>query len=101
MLKKKLELKIKENNNLSFSEYMEIVLFDNEYGFYENEKILGKNGHFITSPLISKHFSHCIAKNYIQVCEQEQFDNIVELGAGNAELSINLILSFINYITFS
>ena len=92
MLKKKLKSKIKENKTISFSEYMEIVLFDKEYGFYENKNIFGKEGHFITSPLISKYFSHCIAKNFISVCEQEKIDNIVEFGAGNAKLALDLIL---------
>ncbi len=92
MIEEKIKIKIKEKNNLSFSEYMEIVLFDKEYGFYENEKILGKDGHFITSPLISKYFSHCIAKNFIKVFEGAKLVNIVEIGAGNAELSKNLIL---------
>jgi len=91
VIKEKLELKIKDNDDISFSEYMEIVLFDKEHGFYEKENILGKYGHFITSPLISKHFSNCIAKNYIQVCKEEKLNNIVELGAGDAELSKNLI----------
>ena len=73
---------------------MEIVLFDKEYGFYEKENIFGASGHFITSPLISRHFSHCVAKNYIKVFKEEKLDNIVEFGAGDAELSKNLIYSF-------
>jgi len=92
MIEEKIKLKIKENNNISFSDYMEIVLFDKDYGFYENERVLGEYGHFITSPLISKYFSHCIARNFIKVLEHEKLDNIVEIGAGNAELSKNLIL---------
>ncbi len=70
---------------------MEIVLFDKEYGFYEKENVFGAGGHFTTSPLISRHFSHCIAKNYIKVFKEEKLENIVEFGAGNAELSKNLI----------
>ena len=92
MLEEKLKLIIKKNNNISFSDYMEIVLFDKEFGFYEKEHVLGKKGHFITSPLVSENFSHCIAKNYMHVVNQEMISNIVELGAGNAELASNLVL---------
>ena len=92
MIEEKIKLKIKENKKISFSEYMEIVLFDKDYGFYENGKVLGEDGHFITSPLVSKYFSHCIAKNFIKVFEDEKLNNIVEIGAGNAELSKNLII---------
>ena len=70
---------------------MEIILFDKEYGFYEKEQILGKEGHFITSPLISEYFSHCVARNFIQIYNEEKLNNILECGAGNAELAINLL----------
>jgi len=86
MIEEKVKLKIKENKKISFSEYMEIVLFDKDYGFYESGNVLGADGHFITSPLVSKYFSHCIAKNFIKVFEAEKLNNIVEIGAGNAEL---------------
>ena len=71
---------------------MEIVLFDKEYGFYEKGNVLGKDGHFITSPIISKYFSHCVAKNFIKFSEEENINNIVELGAGNGILAKDLII---------
>ena len=92
LLREKLKLRIKEDKNISFSEYMEIILFDKDYGLYEKEPVLGKEGHFITSPLVSKHFSHCIAKNFIKVSNDEKINYILEFGAGNAELARDLIL---------
>ena len=92
MLREKLKLRIKEDKNISFSEYMEIILFDKDYGLYEKDQVLGKEGHFITSPLVSKHFSHCIAKNFIRVSNDEKINYILEFGAGNAELARDLIL---------
>ena len=71
---------------------MEIILFDKDYGLYEKEQVIGKKGHFITSPLISGHFSRCIAKNFIRVSREENISYILELGAGNAELARDLIL---------
>ena len=71
---------------------MEIILFDKDYGLYEKDQVLGKEGHFITSPLVSKHFSHCIAKNFIRVSNDEKINYILEFGAGNAELARDLIL---------
>ena len=92
MLKEKLELRIKENKNISFSEYMEIILFDKDYGLYEKDHVIGKEGHFITSPLVSKHFSHCIAKDFVRVSNGEKISNILEFGAGNGKLARDLIL---------
>ncbi len=91
MLRKKLELKIEEDKRISFSDYMEMILFDKEYGFYEREQVFGKEGHYITSPLVSEHFSQCIAKNFIEVYKQEKLENIIEYGAGNAKLALDLI----------
>ena len=71
---------------------MEIILFDKDYGLYEKDQVLGKEGHFITSPLVSKHFSHCIAKNFIRASNDEKINYILEIGAGNAELARDLIL---------
>jgi len=92
LLREKLKLRIKEDKNISFSEYMEIILFDKDYGLYEKDQVIGKDGHFITSPLVSKHFSHCIAKNFVRVSNEEKISNILEFGAGNAELARDLIL---------
>ena len=71
---------------------MEIILFDKDYGIYEKDNVLGKDGHFITSPLVSKHFSHCIAKNFVKIYNDEKIEYILELGAGNAELARDLII---------
>ena len=79
MLREKLKLRIKEDKNISFSEYMEIILFDKDYGLYEKDQVLGKEGHFITSPLVSKHFSQCIAKNFIKVSNDEKINYILSL----------------------
>ena len=70
---------------------MESVLFDKEYGLYETEEVFGANGLFVTSPLISRHFSHCIARNYIEILESDKINNIAELGPGTGELSLKLI----------
>ena len=88
MSQSKLEILLKERKEISFSDYMEFILFDKEAGLYENHEILGKKGHFITSPLVSKHFSQCIAKHYIK---ESAFDTIVELGGGDASLACDLL----------
>jgi len=88
MSQSKLGILLKEKKEISFSDYMEFILFDKECGFYENHEILGKKGHFITSPLVSKHFSYCIAKHYIK---ESTFDTIIELGGGDASLACDLL----------
>ena len=89
MSKTKLELVLKKKKEISFSDYMEFILFDRDVGLYENEEVLGEKGHFITSPLVSKQFSYCIAKHYIK---ESTFGNIVELGGGDGSLACDLLL---------
>jgi SAM-dependent MidA family methyltransferase len=89
MSQSKLEILLKEKKEISFSDYMEYILFDREFGLYENHEIVGRKGHFITSPLVSKHFSHCIAEHYIK---ESVFDTIVELGGGDASLACDLLI---------
>lgn len=92
MSQTKLEHLLAKKKGIRFSDYMEFILFDKEYGLYENHEILGKKGHFITSPLVSKQFSYCIAKHYIK---ETKLDSIVELGGGDASLACDLI-SYLN-----
>ena len=91
MIKEKIKLRIEKDKRISFSQYMESVLFDKEYGLYETDEVFGANGLFVTSPLISRHFSHCIARNYIEIFESDKINNIAELGPGTGELSLKLI----------
>ena len=51
MIKEKIKLRIEKDKRISFSQYMESVLFDKEYGLYETERVFGANGLFVTSPL--------------------------------------------------
>ena len=88
MSQSKLEILLRERKEISFSDYMEFILFDKEAGLYENHEILGKKGHFITSPLVSKHFSQCIAKHYIK---ESAFDTIIDLGGGDASLACDFL----------
>ena len=88
MSQTKLEHLLKQKKRISFSDYMEYVLFDKEFGLYENHEILGEKGHFITSPLVSKQFSYCIARHFIK---EATLDNIVELGGGDASLACDLL----------
>ena len=100
MLRKKLELKIEEDKRISFSDYMEMILLIKNMVFMR-EQVLGKEGHYITSPLVSEHFSQCIAKNFIEVYKQEKLENIIEYGAGNAKLALDLIQYLKNRQTFT
>ena len=91
MIKKKLDIILRKRKSIRFSEFMNILLFDNDHGVYEKDNLFGDSGHFITAPLASKYFSWCIARNYEDVSKVTPSVDIVEFGAGSAVLAADLI----------
>lgn len=76
---------------ISFSEYMELVLYTPELGYYMSEHpIFGKEGDFITAPEISPLFAQCVARPCAQVLTKTQGD-ILEIGAGSGKLAADLL----------
>ena len=55
MIKEKIKKEINKNSVISFSKYMEIILFD-EFGICEKNNIFGKEGTFHNITTIVKSF---------------------------------------------
>ncbi|WP_017293085.1 class I SAM-dependent methyltransferase [Geminocystis herdmanii] len=91
---------------ITFSQYMDLCLFDRTYGYYNSEKnIIGEEGDFYTSASLSSDLGELLAVQLYQFWEiLDKPDNfkLVEMGAGNGNLSYN-ILNFIinNYPDFT
>ena len=64
------------------------ALYDKKKGYYFNKNPFGKNGDFVTSPVISPLFSEMIAIWIVSFWDDlgcpKKF-NIIELGPGNGE----------------
>ena len=85
--------------SISFYEYMDLVLNDQDNGFYATGRLkIGKDGDFCTSPSLSNDFARLLA---IQVAEwfidlekagidSESF-SLVEIGPGEGSLSRDLV----------
>ena len=81
------------NQVLPFSEFMNIVLYEPQLGFYSNHlQKFGRQGHFVTAPTLGKVFAESLAK---QISEIFTFGlpgkNLLEIGAGDGSLAINLL----------
>lgn len=87
------------DKKITFSQYMDLCLFDRTYGYYNSEKtIIGKSGDFYTSASLSSDLGELLAIQLYQFWEiLEKPDNfkLVEMGAGNGNLAYNII----NFIT--
>jgi SAM-dependent MidA family methyltransferase len=78
--------------SIPFSRYMELALYHPQYGYYNNLlHKFGKEGDFVTSPLTSKLFAACICRQIDELFSHEVTENILELGAGNGQLMLDIL----------
>ena len=52
---------LKEKKSIPLDQFINISLYDKKFGYYMKKNPFGKDGDFITSPLISNLFSEMIA----------------------------------------
>lgn len=94
MLKTLISQHIQENGSITLDEYMKVCLQHETFGYYKNNKVLGKTGDFITAPEISQIFGELIGV-FISFHLEKIFPNMVynicEMGAGNAILTVDYL----------
>lgn len=77
---------------LSFTDYMQQVLYAPNLGYYSaNNQKFGKHGDFVTAPELSPLFSQCVAKQCLQVLKQFKQAVILELGAGSGIMAATIL----------
>ena len=96
----KIKQKIENSGgSISFAQYMQMALYDREYGYYTNKKYkLGALGDFITAPNLSGLFGLCISNQIKELWQNGVSRNILEFGAGNGRLMIDLLAELGNDI---
>ena len=90
---KKIHLKAKQDQYLTFDEYMDICLYYPEHGYYNNKNISldPKNSDFITAPELSEIYTDSIITFYLQCKKYNKLDNILEFGGGSGEMAYNFL----------
>lgn len=113
-LKKKIIQYISSKGTISFCDFMEMALYDCEFGYYftQKEKI-GRLGDFYTSTNLHQTFGVLLAKQCLEMyCQQEEIPltdintadktlNIVEIGAGTGQLAFDILWALQNDYGFS
>ena len=88
------EIKKKPEQMLSYSDYMQLVLYVKERGYYMKaaEKV-GRDGDFITSSNFSDIYGRLIAKWYLKMLEEhpDLEPEVCEIGAGNGRFAAAFI----------
>ncbi len=74
------------NGTYSVDKFIESALYDKSYGYYSKKNPFGKQGDFVTAPLISPLFSEMVLvwviSYWINLGKPKEF-SLVELGPGN------------------
>lgn len=82
---------LKNNNLLSFNQYMNLALYHPVYGYYSsNLPKFGNSGDFVTAPLISSLFGKTIANCFIANNINNNL-SILEFGAGSGKLCLDIL----------
>lgn len=91
-LQQKIGKEIAKNaNGIPFSRYMELALYDREFGYYNNLlHKFGPKGDFITSPTLSPLFAATIAEQIKELFAYIPIKNILEIGGGNGDLLLGI-----------
>lgn len=76
---------IKQKGSITVQRYMELALYHPLYGYYRSQKVLGKEGDYITAPELTQVFGELLALWMIDLwhrLKQPSPIQIVELGPG-------------------
>jgi len=94
---------LKEKKSIPLDKFIDLALYDKKNGYYMNNNPLGKNGDFITAPLISNLFSEMLAVWCVAFWEKLGKPKkilLVELGPGDGTLCKDLLKTFVKFDKF-
>lgn len=83
---------IRLDGPMPFSNYMHQCLYDKDLGYYQSRhQPIGTQGDFITAPEISPLFSHCLARQWLQLAYSLEHCQILEVGAGSGRMAADIL----------
>ena len=94
---------LSKKKSIPLDKFIELALYDKKYGYYMKKNPFGKNGDYITAPLVSNLFGELISVWCVAFWEKLGKPKkilLVELGPGDGSLCIDLLNSFKNFKEF-
>ena len=83
------------HQRITFADYMEQTLYHPDYGYYATNQVqIGVRGDFFTSPHLGRDFGELLAEQLVdlwQVMDQPQPFHLVEMGAGQGLLAVDIL----------
>jgi len=94
---------LREQKSMPIDQFIDVALYDKKFGYYMKKNPFGKEGDYITSPLISNLFGEMLAIWCVAFWKhigKPKKILITELGPGDASLCKNLLNTFKNFKSF-
>ena len=94
---------LKKKKSIPIDQFINFSLYDKKYGYYMKKNPLGKDGDYITSPLVTNLFGEMLAIWCVSFWEnlgKPKNILLVELGPGDATLCHDLLKTFKNFKNF-
>ena len=94
---------LKEKKSIPLDQFINISLYDKKFGYYMKKNPFGKEGDFITAPLISNLFGEMIAiwcVSFWEYIGKPRKILLVELGPGDGSLCKDLLRTFRQFKNF-
>jgi SAM-dependent MidA family methyltransferase len=85
---------IQKNGPISVEEFLQIALYHPEFGYYQRQTVLGRQGDFITAPEISQVFGELIALWIFETWQQlgsKTPIQFIELGPGRGTMMADIL----------
>ena len=94
---------LKEKKSIPLDQFINISLYDKKFGYYMKKNPFGRDGDFITSPLVSNLFGEMLAVWCVAFWEKIGKPKkilVVELGPGDGTLCKDLLRTFKQFKNF-
>ena len=94
---------LKKQKSIPLDQFINIALYDKKFGYYMRKNPFGKNGDFITSPMVSNLFGEMIGiwcVSFWKYLGKPKKIFLVELGPGDASLCLDLLKTFKKFKNF-
>ena len=90
-LKRRIVDRINAEGPISFKSYMSMCLYDENHGYYRSPDRLGREGDFFTAAHLGTIIGRVLGHRLIDVAPPEGLLNVVEMGAGQGLIAMDLL----------
>ncbi|MGC2063929.1 MAG: SAM-dependent methyltransferase [Thermodesulfovibrionales bacterium] len=95
-LEQKIIRRIKAEGRITFEQFMEMALYDPEFGYYRSpDLVIGKGGDFYTSAHLHPVFGGMVGKQIMEMWEftgRPDLFAIIEVGGGEGHICLDMLL---------